>query len=258
MSSSRFLALAPPPRPVPLPLVCRTLLGTLGRMGSMFLGAGMLFVLAFGVRLGDELRFVLSSTAVRGTVVGAEATDTYVNDERVYRYDFRFRAHDGQDYAGQSYSVGRWFDTGDRVFIEYATEHPESSRIEGTWISPVPTSAMALMAAFPIFGAVLVVRSAIRGVRQVGLLMHGSLAKGRILVSQPVRLSPKDTPILKHEYEFLAADGLTYYGAARALDTGLIGDEPEEPILYDSVNPNRSMFIDSLPLGWKLEVDEYG
>jgi hypothetical protein len=258
MDSTRFLQLAPPPRPVPIPLICRTLLGIGGRMGSLFLGFGMVFVLVFGPRPAEELQLALSGATARGTVSTASPTNTSVNDVTVWRYDFTFRAADGQQYAAHSYSTGQSFGAGDRVLIEYATARPESARIESTRLSAAPYWAMALMLGFPIFGAVLVIGGAIRGVRQASLLQYGNLTTGRVLSTQSETVAIEGVPVLRHDYEFLASDGQTYYGSARTLYSGLIGDEPQEPILYDAANPSRSMLIDSLPLGYNLEVDGYG
>ena len=227
-------------------------------MGAPFLGFGMLFVLVFGLRLGDELRLGLSSATARGRVIEAQHTTTSVNDVTVYRYDFAFRAQDGQEYTGHSYSTGQRFYADDRVIVEYAAGHPEAARIEETRLSAAPYWAMALMPAFPAFGAFLVLTAAIRGIRQVSLLQYGTLTRGRVLYTQPTKATIDGAAVLKHDYEFLAAGGQTYHGSARVLDSGSIGDEPEEPILYDIANPGRSMLVDSLPFGYKLEIDEYG
>lgn len=258
MSSSRFLQLAPPPRHVSLPLACKTLLGIAGRFGTPLLGFGMLFVLVFGLRPADEVQLALYAATVNGTVTGVGPTSTSVNDVTVWQYEFRFRAPDGQEYTGHSYITGLYFEEGDRVTIEYATSRPEAARIEGSRLSSAPSWAAVLVLGFPTVGAVLVVGSVIGGIRQLSLLRHGQLATGQILYTQPTKATVDGMNVVRYDYEFPAGDGSTYYGIARAIESHLLGDEPQEPILYSGQNPARSMLIDSVPLGYQLKVDQYG
>jgi hypothetical protein len=55
-------------------------------------------------------------------------TNTYVNDEPVYRYDYRFRGSDGRTYEGSSRALGRE-EIGDeaREPVLYRPSNPELS-----------------------------------------------------------------------------------------------------------------------------------
>jgi hypothetical protein len=56
MLSNRIHNLAPPPRPVPLPIVCSAMFGTTGSFGAIFLISGLVATLVFthGIRPIDE------------------------------------------------------------------------------------------------------------------------------------------------------------------------------------------------------------
>ncbi len=135
MLSNRIARLAPPPRAVPLPTVGSAMLGLTGGIGAAFLVMGLGTVwfclgdrgvppwvwgllLAF-VFIGAVLFTLATVQGLRwvallryGVVASAEAlhkhaTNTYVNDQPVLRYVYRFRARDGRAYSGASRALGR-------------------------------------------------------------------------------------------------------------------------------------------------------
>jgi hypothetical protein len=259
LNTDLFPQLAPPPRGLTIPLICKALLGRTGRMGAMFICCcALFFVVGLDVRHAEELQLAIYSTTARGTVTGAQTTNTSVGDVPVWRYEFAFRAQDGQDYVGRSYSTGPLQLDGSRVLIEYVPERPMASRIQGTRLSSPPYWAVALLFAFPLLGAGLVVNAAARGVRQIRLLRYGALTKGRLLYAEPMRLKVDGVNIAKYEYEFLADDGVVYYDSTMAPASCFVGDEPEEAVLYDAADPGQSMLVDSLKWGHTLKVDEHG
>jgi len=132
MLSNRIAHLAPPPRRVPLSVVCSAMLGMTGGIGAGFLVLGMVFVWLF---LGQAdaplwvsfvLLFPLIGAALfvaatvrglrhvillrRGEVASAQkiserATNTSVNDQPVIEYAYEFRAGDWQIYRGTSRAI---------------------------------------------------------------------------------------------------------------------------------------------------------
>lgn len=132
MVSNRIAYLAPPPRRVPLPVVCSAMLGVTGIIGAAFLILGMLFVWLVvgdpGAPLSVCLVFVFpvvgaalfATSTVRGArqvallrhgrVAGAhkvseQATNTTVNDQPVVKYVYEFQAGDGRTYQGTSRAI---------------------------------------------------------------------------------------------------------------------------------------------------------
>jgi len=178
MLSNRIARLAPPPRPVPLPLVCSAMLGLTGGIGAAFLIMGLgavwlslgdpgvppwVWVVLFVFVLIGAVFFTLSTVrGLRwvallryGEVAGAEtiqrhSTNTYVNDQPVYRYDYRFRGSDGRMHAGSSRALGQE-EIGDEAQepVLYLPSNPERSGLvdalplrcpldvdeEGHWVS---------------------------------------------------------------------------------------------------------------------------
>ena len=133
MLSNRIAQLAPPPRPVPLPVVCSTMLGLTGSIGAGFLIMGLaymwlptgdvpawvfpfvilfplvgavLFALATvrGLRRVTLLRYGEVATA---RTISRRGTNTTVNDEPVMEYTYEFQGLDGQVYSGSARALGR-------------------------------------------------------------------------------------------------------------------------------------------------------
>ena len=132
MLSNRIAHLAPPPRRVPLSVVCSAMLGITGGIGAGFLALGMVFVWLFLGQAGAPLwvSFVLLFPLIgaalfvaatvrglrhvtllrRGEVSAAQtisqrATNTSVNDQPVIEYAYEFRAGDWQIYRGTSRAI---------------------------------------------------------------------------------------------------------------------------------------------------------
>jgi hypothetical protein len=260
MLSSTIHQLAPAPRPVPLRLACRAVLGLTGGLGAVFLLFGMVFVWIFA---GDfdpvsDIQLALSKETTQGVITRVSATNTNENDVTVYRYEFSFRARDEGSYTGASYRAGSTWSAEERVTIEYVPSDPDIARIQGARRATMPVWAAVLVFIFPAIGAVFFISSTLRGAKQVRLLRHGELAGADIISQHPTGTSINDVPVMAYVYEFPASDGESYLGQSRALPTGRVGDEAKEPVLYLPWNPRKSTLVDTLPTRFPLQVDEFG
>ena len=260
MLSNRIEQLAAPPRPVPLRVVCRAMLGRTGGIGAIFLLAGLLATLLFvgDIRPIAEVRLLLSSTTTTGTITSVEPTNTTVNDVTVYRYQFTFKTPNEETFAGQSHTVGQVWSPEDRVTIQYVPAKPSIAKIEGTQLSTAPMWVAFLMLIFPGTGAALFLPASISGWKQATLLRHGEVSGAKIISQSPTGVSINDVPVMAYDYEFSTADGEEYTGSSRSMPSGLVGDEAREPVLYLPWNPRRSTLVDAIPLRHPLDVDEYG
>ena len=260
MLSNRIDQLAAPPRPVPLRVACRAMLGRTGGIGAIFLLAGLLATWLF---IGDihpiaEVRLALSPATATGTITSVERTNTTVNDVTVYRYHFTFRTPNEETFTGQSHTVGQVWSVEDRVKIQYVSAKPSIARIAGSQLSTAPLWGVFLVLIFPGTGAALFLSATVSGWKQATLLRYGEVAGAAIISQRPTGVSINDVPVMAYDYEFPAADGEEYMGSSRSLPSGLVGDEAREPILYLPRNPRRSTLVDAIPLRYPLNVDEYG
>jgi hypothetical protein len=256
MLSNRIRNLAPPPRSVPLPVICSAMAGITGWMGAIFLISGLGFTLVFtgGYRPIDEWRIALSKTTARGTVTSMSESNSTENDVPVYEYTFTFTTRRGDRVTGRSYITGERWSVEDSVTIEYVPENPAIARIQGARISEFPSWILFVLI-FPAVGAGLFVSAAIGGWRQVVLLRSGQIADARILSTRPTGVTVNDAPVLEYSFEIRTSTGETFQGTARALPSDRIGDEEIEPALFLPSDPTRSTLVDAVSLRHPLDVD---
>ncbi|MBN1976064.1 MAG: DUF3592 domain-containing protein [Anaerolineae bacterium] len=260
MLSNRIDQLAAPPRPVPLRVACRALLGRTGGMGAIFLLTGLLATWLFigDIRPIAEVRLALSSETTTGTITRVERTNTTVNDVTVYRYLFAFRTPNEETFTGQSYTVGQEWSAESRVTVQYVPDKPSIARIEGSQLSAAPMWGALLVLIFPGTGAALFLSGAVSGWKQTTLLRHGEVAGAKIISEHATGVIINNVPVIAYDYEFPANDGEEYMGSSKSMPSGLVGDEAREPVLYLPRNPRMSTLVDAIPLRYPLDVDEYG
>ena len=256
MLSNRISRLVPPPRPVPLPVVCSAMFGVAGWLGAIFLIMGLVFTIVFtqGYRPVDEIRLALSQTTARGIITSVSETNSTENDVTVYEYGFAFTTSRGQEVTGRSYFTGERWGAKASVTIEYVPEEPAIARIKGARLSMfMPWVLFVLL--FPAIGAVMFGWATIGGWRQVALLRHGEVADARILSQHPTNVEVNGQPVIEYSYEIRTGAGETFNGSAKALPSERIGDEENEPALYLPTNPDRSTLVDAIALSHPLDVD---
>ena len=277
MLSSRIARLAPPPRRVPLPVVCSAMLGTAKGPATflltLFMLAGWLSATVF--RPVDQLRLAFSVTTAQAIVTEVTTTGRSVNEVEEYEYSFTFSAPDGRTITGRSYSIGQLWSVGDHVAAWYVPDEPAVARLDGTRLSTVAPWLVWFMMLFSIVFSMNLAITAVGGLRQVMLLRYGkvgdarkigaketSLQLPRVLSGKPWydldRYVIQKYAVTRYAYLFQASDGRIYRGTCKALPSEEIGDEAVEPIVYLPADPHVSMLVDVLPLRCALDVDGAG
>jgi hypothetical protein len=235
------------------------MLGIVGVLGAIFFVVGMLFTWLFigDFRPVDEWRLSLSTTTARATITQVAGTGATENDAPVYEYQFTFTTPDEQTITTRSYSTGRLWSVGERVIVQYVPDKPTIARLENTRRSQFGPLVLFVLL-FPTVGAILFAVATVGGLRRLVLLRQGEVASARAISVQATGARVNNQPVLKYTYEFQTWDGQTYPGASKALASGEIGDETEEPVLYLPTNPYQSVLVDALPLRCSLDVDDAG
>jgi hypothetical protein len=256
MLSNRINRLVPPPRPVPLQVVCSAMFGITGRLGAIFLISGLAFTLVFtsGYRPVDDLRLAFSKATARGIVTSVTDTNSTENDEPVYAYEFSFTTNREQKATGVSYFTGERWRVEDRVTIQYVEDAPAIARIQGARSSEFSPWILFVLI-FPFVGAALFGSAAIGGWRQATLLRRGEVADAHILSTRPTNVSINNVPVLEYSYELRTAAGQTFNGSAKSLPSDRLGDEENEPALYLPSDPDRSTLVDAISLSHPLDID---
>ncbi len=256
MLSNRIRNLVPPPRPVPLPIICSAMFGTTGGFGGLFLVLGLGFTLIFthGYRPFDDLRLALSRETVKGKVTRVIESNATENDVDVYEYEYAFTTRREERMAGSSYTTGRRWPERSSVTVEYVPDAPFISRIQGARTSMFSPWVLFVLI-FPAVGGALFLSAAIGGLRQVFLLRNGKVADARITATRSTNTTVNNVPILEFTYEIQTSMGTVADGKAKAFPSDRLGDEETEPALYLPSNPGRSTLVDAISLKYPLDVD---
>jgi hypothetical protein len=256
MLSNRIRNLAPPPRPVPLPIVCSAMRGTSGEFGSLFLIIGLVSTIVFtgGYRPIDDLRLALFRETAQGRVTRVNETNATENDVDVYEYEYAFTSRREERMTGRSYSTGQDWSVGNSVTIAYVPDAPFISKIQEAR-SSVFAPWVLFVLIFPAVGGALFLSAAIGGLRQVLLLRNGLIADARIVSTRSTGVTVNDTPVLEYIYEIQTGMGVVADGKAKAFPSDRLGDEETEPALYLPSNPGRSTLVDAISLTYPLDVD---
>lgn len=257
MLSNRINRLVPPPRPVPLQVICSAMFGITGFLGAIFLISGLGFTLVFtqGYHPFDDVRLALWPATATGVITAIRDTYSYENDISIYEYDFTFTTRREQRVAGRSYSnAGRWT-IEDTVTVQYLPDAPAVARIQGARSSRFDPSVLFVLI-FPFIGAALFLTAAFSGLREAILLRNGAIADAHLTGLRPTNVSINHVPVLNFEYEFQTASGETFNGTSKSLPSDRLGDEAAEPALYLPSNPKRSALVDAISLSHQLEIDE--
>jgi hypothetical protein len=256
MLSNRIHNLTPPPRAVPLTVICSAMLGTTGGFGALFMLFGLVFTIIFtgGYHPLDDVRLALFRETVSGTISRVVDTNASENDVTVYEYVYSFTTRREEPMTGRSYSTGRQWTAGSTVTIEYVPDAPYISRIQGSRMSTFPPFILFVLI-FPAVGGALFLSAAAGGLRQVWLLRNGLIADARITGTRSTNTTVNGVPILEYFYEITTREGITADGKAKSFPSDRLGDEEREPALYLESNPDRSTLVDAISLSYPLDVD---
>ena len=241
--------LAGPPRPVPLLVRCRVLLGSpVGQIGWFFFGFGMIFFWAFV--LNSELptwaSFRGELETARGVVTHVEATKASENHARIYANHYSFTGPDRIQYEGVSYSTGTQRHKGDAVIIEFPKGNPATSRIQGMRMGQFG-AAVVFVLIFPLVGLGFMLPGLWSGIKANRLLVNGKEALGTLKSKVPTNVKVNKRTVYKLTFEFVAEDGYTYQAVAKSHRPEILEDEAQEPLLYDPSDPRNAVMLDSLP-----------
>jgi hypothetical protein len=245
------------PRKVPGAVRRGVLLGAgITQVGWAMFGFGMIFFWGFTLQsdLGSLLRFRGELETAQGTIMDVRSTNASINERRVHANDYRFRAADGAEHGGTSYST-RVYKAGAKVTIEHPAGRPEISRIVGqrAAIFPAPVGLVGLI---PAVGLLLIVLGMRSGMNRNWLLANGRLAPGVLRSREATGATVNKRPVYKLTFDFQAANGRTFQAVARTHLVENLMDEAEELVLYDPRQPGRATLVDGLPM--KVQFDERG
>ncbi|HKO58677.1 MAG TPA: DUF3592 domain-containing protein [Thermoanaerobaculia bacterium] len=244
----------PAPRRVPLSLRIITTLGVGSQVGWAVLGFSSIF---FWVFVGNaELPFSFRGpmAMAAGKVTSVERTSASENKTRVMANHYAFSVI-GQRYEGVSYTTGERVAPGDLVIVQYRTDDPRQSRIEGMR-RKMFSGGVLFVIIFPLIGLAIVGFTMRAGRKRARLLADGVLAEGKLVDRRATNTTVNKRRVYELTFTFTAYDGSVREVKSRTSMTERLEDEALEPLLYSPTDPKLAYMLDEVPA--RPEVNEAG
>ncbi|GMT49148.1 MAG: hypothetical protein IEMM0008_0687 [bacterium] len=245
------------PRRVPFLLKTHNLFGGVTNLlGWLFLAVGLL-VSAFLLPDFDFKAYIdFRGELVHGDgeIIGQERTNVSINKRDVIGYQYTFKAIDGKEYQGKSYTT-QLLESGQRVAIEYPSGRPKRSRIIGASTSSLPIAFVAFFI-FPLAGLIFIILGLKRGLKANKLLANGQEAYGKLIQSVRTNTRINKQYVYKMTFSFSALDGRQFQVVEKSHTPEILSDEKEELLLYHPDNPSYAVLFDNLP--GNANIDDRG
>lgn len=249
------MRLSTPPRHVPLPLRIVNLFNGTALLGWFIFGFGMLYFWTMVMRSDfSYINFRGETRTVRGRITRVEETRAKESKRPVFAYHYGYSV-EGKTYTGTSFSTGTRAENGDAVRVLYLRADPARSRIAG--MRPALfSSAVQLIVAIPIAGALIAISGTRSGLKRSHLLMHGLLTSGKLIDKTATNIRENKKTVYALTFEFTTRDGRRQSAVTRSSETARLEDETQEQLLYDPSDPSRAYLLDELPA--RPQIDAAG
>ncbi|MHC9543541.1 MAG: DUF3592 domain-containing protein [Vulcanimicrobiota bacterium] len=256
--------ISPPPRQVPLSIAVKVIFGDFASLfGWIFFGAGMIFFWVFAMNADfSSLSYSSSSwVSTNGVMTTSEQTHFSEGGSRssrgtlIYANHFRFKAADGNEYEGVSYSKGAYNPPRSvvesnvmAVSVQYISSNPRISRIMGQRLKPLSPNVIFVMI-FSIVGFCFLAFGMIQGFKALKLLASGETALGTLKKKDSTNTRINNRRVYALTFSFNTKDGIPATAVARTNEPDKLEDDREERLFYNPINPSEAVLFDSLPGG---------
>lgn len=217
-------------------------------MGMVFFLFGSIFPIVFGSMADFRSAFSFSDTdpRVKGVIVAIEKTNSKVNKRYVLDYTFQYNVS-VKGYTNHSFSTSSDWNVNDTVNVQYLIDEPAVSKIQDMRAAPFGFFIVPLTCIFPFLGLIFLVFSIRRAKKNIYLVQNGILTKGQVVRKEPTNTKINKQTVYKVFFKFKTQDGNLQEAFVKTHVTHNLGDEAEEPLVYDSQNPREAVLLDALP-----------
>lgn len=239
------------PRNIPSSLKNKLLFGNfIFIFGLVFFTFGAVFTIIFSSNIDFKSITFSPDQKTQGTILGKEATNSWVNKRRVQKYIYKFSVGT-TDFTGYSYTSDN-IDPYNSVEIEYEHNTPKNSRIVGMDLAPFSTWVILPLLIFPTLGLGFMVFAIIQGRKNLYLVTNGMLTKGRVIGKENTNITINKKPLYRILFEFHDQSGKLVQSKCTTTEPEKVMDEAEEFLVYESQTPQKAVLLDTLNKSVKL------
>lgn len=216
--------------------------------GIPFFFGGILFFLVFASSVDFTSPFVFSSHNPRteGRLVAKSPTGASSNKQRIYEYAYRYQVG-AASFEGISFDTDSGDVEGSPVTVLYLARDPGTSHLEGMGRAPFGLHVALLIAIFPAIGLAMLM-FALRRYRQARhLVQNGVLTTGQVVRKVATSTKINDQTVYKVFFQFRSRDGRLHEACVSTHEPDKLGDEAQEPLVYDAARPGEAILLDTLP-----------
>ncbi len=220
-------------------------LATIGTFSFLF---GSFFSILFGSMVDFKSAFTFKDTdpSTNGVVISKEKTSNKENKRKIYDYGYEYHLN-GKTYIGHSFAKDDALEPGDSVIVQYVANDADLSRIQNMRAAPFNFWVLPLTGIFPLIGFIFLLVSANKARRNIYLVQNGILTKGKVIRKEATNTKINKQTMYKVFFQFKTQDGNIQEAYVSSHITHNLGDEAEEPLVYDALNPSSAVLLDSLP-----------
>ncbi len=170
---------------------------------------------------------------------------------------FSYTHTDGKVYHNVSYLKKQYEDlvnlkynfesANNKCKVHFSPNDPDLAYIDGMSISTTSVWIFLIILPFLIGGSALVYKGIKKGIHSIHLLKFGISGFGTFLRKEDTGMIVNTKHVYKLFFNLKAADGNNYEVSCISTTPQNLEDEPEEKLVYNSLNPSDAALIDSLP-----------
>ena len=195
----------------------------------------------------------------KGRITNVQETNRSVGGKRgrggkkLYAYRFEVTDGEAEKISGISYGFKGKYEMGNEVTVQKSGKR---YCVQGLMLTGVPADFPLIFfgmgSLFGVTGLCFMVFTWLVGGKTIRCLQDGTAIVAKYIGLSPSQMNVNNQPVMKADFEY-RVDGKIYTASAPALDTSRLTDSKYKAVLYDPQEPKRSVVLDGLPSGIRLD-----
>lgn len=215
-------------------------------LGFTLFGGAMFGLFASASDFSSAFVFSSHNPRVEGVLIAKAASGASSNKRRIYEYAYRYQVGGGE-FGGTSFDTDNGAVPGSAVTVQYLARDPTTSRLEGMDKAPFGPHVALMVAIFPATGLAMLYFAGKRYRKYRYLVQHGVLTTGKVVRKEPTITKVNGKLVYEVFFRYRSGDGVLREACVSTHQTDNLGDEAQEPLVYDAARPGQAVLLDAMP-----------